>query len=116
MALVFRQLFDARSATYTYLLADSETREAVVIDPVFEHARGDAARPRERGLRLRQALAAHVPPDDIAGASLLRAWTGSRIAISAAAGASGMHIALGDGDRIGFGEHTLEARATPGHT
>jgi len=116
MALVFRQLFDARSATYTYLLADPETREAVLIDPVFEHARRDAALIRELELRLRYTLDTHVHADHVTGASMLRAWTGCRIAISAASGASGMDIALRDGDRIRFGEHALEARATPGHT
>ena len=40
--MIFRQLFDPQSSTYTYLLADSATREAVLIDPVFEHARRDA--------------------------------------------------------------------------
>src|SRR5690606_21726393 len=116
MALVFRQLFDARSATYTYLLADPETREAVLIDPVFEHARRDAALIRELELRLRYTLDTHVHADHVTGASMLRAWTGCRIAISAASGASGMDIALRAGDRIRFGEHALEARATPGHT
>ena len=50
--MIFRQLFDAQSSTYTYLLADSLTREAVLIDPVFEHARRDAALIGELGLKL----------------------------------------------------------------
>ena len=116
MTIVFRQLFDARSATYTYLLADPRTRDAVLIDPVFEHARRDAALLRELELRLLCTLDTHVHADHVTGASLLKAWTGSRIAISAASGSSGMDIALADGDRIAFGEHSLEARATPGHT
>ena len=116
MTIVFRQLFDARSAAYTYLLADPRTGDAVLIDPVFEHARRDAALLRELELRLCCTIDTHVHADHVTGASLLKRWTGSRIAISAASGASGMDIALADGDRIAFGGHSLTARATPGHT
>src|SRR5690606_6159197 len=52
----------------------------------------------------------------VTGASVLKRWTGSKIAISAASGASGMDLALQDGDRISFGSRSLEARSTPGHT
>jgi sulfur dioxygenase len=50
--LVFRQLFDPTSSTYTYLLGDSDSTEAIMIDPVFEHVRRDAALLRELGLTL----------------------------------------------------------------
>ena len=52
MPMIFRQLFDPQSSTYTYLVADAATREAVLIDPVFEHARRDAALTGELGLKL----------------------------------------------------------------
>ena len=52
MPLLFRQLFDAQSSTYSYLLADPATREAVLIDPVFEQVRREIALIRELGLRL----------------------------------------------------------------
>jgi glyoxylase-like metal-dependent hydrolase (beta-lactamase superfamily II)/rhodanese-related sulfurtransferase len=114
--MIFRQLFDAQSSTYTYLLADSLTREAVLIDPVFEHARRDAALIGELGLKLLFTLETHVHADHVTGASLLKRRLGSSIAISKASGASGADRALSDGDLVAFGMRTLEARATPGHT
>jgi glyoxylase-like metal-dependent hydrolase (beta-lactamase superfamily II)/rhodanese-related sulfurtransferase len=114
--MIFRQLFDPQSSTYTYLLADSLTREAVLIDPVFEHARRDAALIGELGLKLLFTLETHVHADHVTGASLLKRRLGSKIALSKASGAEGADRYLADGDLIAFGMRTLEARATPGHT
>jgi glyoxylase-like metal-dependent hydrolase (beta-lactamase superfamily II)/rhodanese-related sulfurtransferase len=114
--LVFRQLFDPQSSTYTYLLADPGSREAVLIDPVFEQARRDRALIGELGLKLLWTLETHVHADHVTGAWLHQQRLGSRIAIAAAAGAEGADRMLAHGDRIGFGRRALEARATPGHT
>jgi len=114
--MVFRQLFDPQSSTYTYLLADSLTREAVLIDPVFEHARRDAALIEELGLKLLFTLETHVHADHVTGAALLRRRLASKIALSKDSGAEGADRYLADGDVIAFGMRTLEARATPGHT
>jgi glyoxylase-like metal-dependent hydrolase (beta-lactamase superfamily II)/rhodanese-related sulfurtransferase len=114
--MIFRQLFDPQSSTYTYLLADSATREALLIDTVFEHARRDAALIEELGLKLAWALETHVHADHVTGASLLRRRFGSRIALSKDSGAQGADRALTEGDRVAFGGSALEVRATPGHT
>ena len=114
--MVFRQLFDPQSSTYTYLLADSGTREALLIDPVFEQARRDAALVGELGLRLRWTLETHVHADHVTGAWLLKEKLGSRIAVSGSSGAEGADRYLKDGDAVSFGARSLEARATPGHT
>jgi sulfur dioxygenase len=114
--MIFRQLFDQQSSTYTYLLADSLTREAVLIDPVFEHARRDAALIGELDLKLQYTLETHVHADHVTGAWLLKRRLGSKIAISRASGAEGADRYLADGDSVPFGKHSLEARATPGHT
>lgn len=116
MNLVFRQMHDPRSSTYTYLLADPGRREAVIVDPVLEQARRDSALVRELGLHLLYTLDTHVHADHVTGAWLLKQLTGSRIAIARSAGAEGMDRALEDGERVGFGARYLEARATPGHT
>lgn len=116
MNLIFRQLLDPRSSTYTYLLADPGTRQAVLIDPVFEQARRDAALVRELGLGLLCTLDTHVHADHITGAWLLKRALGSRIGVARSAGARGMDIAIEDGQRLAFGARSLEARATPGHT
>lgn len=116
MTLIFRQLQDPRSSTYTYLLADPETREAVLIDPVFDQARRDEALLRELDLKLLYTLDTHVHADHVTGAWLLKQSTGSRIAVSKASGAEGADLYLEPGDRVAFGPRHLQARATPGHT
>ena len=88
-SVIFRQLHDPRSATYTYLLADPESREAVLIDPVFEQARRDSALIRELGVNLLYTLDTHVHADHITGSWLLKLMTGSRIALAASANADG---------------------------
>ena len=115
-AMIFRQLFDPQSSTYTYLLADAGSREALLIDPVFEQARRDAALLEELGLRLKLTLETHVHADHITGAWLLKQKLGSRIAVAAASGAEGADLYLQPSEQIAFGKQHLEARATPGHT
>src|ERR1044071_7432191 len=114
--LVFRQLFDPQSATYTYLVADRGSREALLVDPVFEQARRDAALIEELGLRLKWTLETHVHADHVTGAWLLRQKLGSKIAISASSGAEGADKYVQPGETVPFGRRHLEARATPGHT
>ena len=114
--MIFRQLFDPQSSTYTYLLADSLTREALLIDPVFEHARRDAALLEELDLKLIFTLETHVHADHVTGASLLRRRLGSKIVLSRDSGAEGADRYLAEGEVVAFGMRTLEARATPGHT
>ncbi len=114
--MIFRQLFDPQSSTYTYLLADPGTREAVLIDPVFEQVQRDGALIGELGLKLVATLETHVHADHVTGAWLLRERFGSAIVLSAASGAQGADRYLTEGERVAFGTRALEARATPGHT
>jgi sulfur dioxygenase len=114
--LIFRQLFDATSSTYTYLLGDTASGQALLIDPVFEHVRRDSALLRELGLALTATLETHVHADHVTGAWLLKQRTGSRILGSADGGAQGLDSALAHGDRVAFGARHLQVRATPGHT
>jgi sulfur dioxygenase len=114
--LVFRQLFDPVSSTYTYLLGCSATGEAVMIDPVFEQVRRDAALISELGLKLRWTLETHVHADHVTGAWLLNGRLGSGIALAEASGAAGADRLLKDGEKVAFGKRSLEVRATPGHT
>lgn len=113
---LFRQLFDPQSSTYSYLLGDRATGEAILIDPVFEQAARDAALIRELDLRLVATVDTHAHADHVTGAWLLRKRLGAKIAISAASGAEGADIRVADGDRIRFGERHVTALATPGHT
>ena len=118
--MIFRQLFDAQSSTYTYLLADSATREAVLIDPVFEHARRDAALIEELGLKLLWTLETHVHADHVTGASLLKRRFGSGIAWQAAGAPVQLRTSLPSvwivaaGLLVGFGTR-MGSGCTSGH-
>jgi sulfur dioxygenase len=114
--LIFRQLFDAQSSTYTYLLGDSTSGEAVLIDSVFEQARRDSALINELGLTLKWTLETHIHADHVTGAWLLKKRCGSSIALSEHGNADGADRLLKHSERIAFGKHHLEVRATPGHT
>ncbi len=114
--MLFRQLFDVASSTYTYLLADAHQREAVLIDPVYEQHDRDAALIRELGLTLTVTLDTHCHADHVTGAWLMHKAFGSRIGLAATYGAENVDLPLMNGDRVRFGRHTLEVRATPGHT
>src|SRR5690606_23980211 len=102
--LIFRQLFDPQSSTYTYLLADSRSAEAILIDPVFEQAARDAALINELKLKLVATVDTHAHADHITAAWLHRHRLGSRIAVSAASGAEGADIRVAEGDRVSFGD------------
>ncbi len=114
--MIFRQLFDQVSSTYTYLLADEVTHHAVLVDPVFEQHKRDAALVRELGLELVCTLDTHCHADHVTGAWLMKAALGSKIGLSHAYGASNVDVELRPGDVVRFGAQTLEIRATPGHT
>jgi sulfur dioxygenase len=114
--LIFRQLFDPQSSTYTYLLGDSASRAAVLIDPVFEQVRRDVALIGELGLTLIATLETHVHADHVTGASLLKQRTGSKVMVAKASGAAGADRYLVQDDVIAFGARRLLVRATPGHT
>jgi len=114
--MIFRQLFDPQSSTYTYLLADSATREALLIDPVFEHARRDGALIEELGVKLVWTLETHVHADHVTGAWLLKCRFGSAIALSKDSGAEGADRYLAEGESVVFGRRSVDVRATPGHT
>jgi sulfur dioxygenase len=114
--MIFRQLFDPTSSTYTYVLGDAASGEALIVDPVLEHWQRDAALVRELGLRLVLTLETHVHADHVTGAWWLKHDSGCGIAVGASSGADGADRLLHHGDRVQFGDRHLEVRATPGHT
>lgn len=115
-AMIFRQLLDAETSTLTYLLADAATREALLIDCVFEQHLRDLALIRELDLTLLATLETHVHADHVTGAWLMQQALGNRIGVSARAGAAGADLEFVDGDVVRAGSVALEVRATPGHT
>lgn len=114
--MIFRQLFDRDTWTYTYLLADPDTREAVIIDPVLERVERDIQLIAELGLELVYALDTHVHADHITGAGELRYRLGAISAVSEVANVPCADRRLIHGEVLTFGKYRLEARSTPGHT
>ncbi len=114
--MLFRQLFDRNTSTYTYLLADEASHQAILIDPVVEHHERDLELITELGLTLLYVLETHVHADHVTGASKLRQKLGAKTAVGARGGANCADIQLAHGQRIVFGAESLEVRETPGHT
>jgi sulfur dioxygenase len=114
--MLFRQLFDPESSTYTYLLADEESRKAAIIDPVQEQSARDLELIRELGLELIYTLETHVHADHVTGSGALRDATGAKVVVSSAAGVGCADLAVEDGAVLSLGRYTIRAITTPGHT
>ncbi len=114
--MVFRQLFDPNTSTYTYMLADPDAREAILIDTVKEQVDRDVEILEELGLKLVATLETHVHADHVTGAWLLQQKLGSQILYPARSGVQGADRLLDEGDEVHFGRHAIFVRLTPGHT
>jgi sulfur dioxygenase len=110
------QLFDPASSTYTYVLFDQVSREALIIDPVDEQLERDLASLREYGLKLVWAVETHAHADHITSAGKLAELAGARTAAPAGCGIGTAGVQLQHGDTLQFGGETLRALHTPGHT
>jgi sulfur dioxygenase len=110
------QLFDAASSTYTYLLCDDTTRDAIIIDPVDTQMQRDLDTLRSHGLQLRYIVETHAHADHITSAGGLIEHTGAQTATPAGCGIMPSALQLQDGDVLHFGSQTLRALHTPGHT
>lgn len=114
--MLFRQLFDTETSTYTYLLADEETREAVIIDSVRDQVERDVQVANELNLKVLYSLETHIHADHVTGSGVLRHRLGLKTVTSKHGGADCSDLHVDDGDVIKFGKHAIEVRATPGHT
>ncbi|MBA4262496.1 MAG: MBL fold metallo-hydrolase [Comamonadaceae bacterium] len=110
------QLFDADSSTYTYVLFDQTTREALIIDPVQEQIARDLDTLSEYGLKLVWTVETHAHADHITSAGQLAELTGARTVAPAGCGIGTAGTQLAHGDVLRFGAETLLALHTPGHT
>lgn len=114
--MIFRQLFEKKSSTYTYLLADEVSAEAILIDPVREEVDGYIRLLNELGLTLVMAIDTHVHADHVTALGLLRERTGCKSMMGLQAKADCVSGRFADGDRLVFGRYALQAIYTPGHT
>ena len=110
------QLFDPASSTYTYVLFDENSREALIIDPVDEQIERDLAALRQYGLTLLWTVETHAHADHITSAGLLAEHTGARTAAPDGCGITTAAVQLRDGDALEFGGQKIRALHTPGHT
>lgn len=114
--MIFRQLFDQSTWTYTYLLADPETKEAALIDTVKEQVQRDLKLVEELGLKLKYVMDTHVHADHITGADDIRKATGAQSVVSVDAHVACADIQLSDDSHVELGRHRIRALSTPGHT
>ena len=114
--MLFRQLLDRETWTYTYLVADPQTGEAALVDPVLEQVERDVQLLQELGLTLRYALDTHVHADHITGTGKLRELTGCLGVVPAGAQVTCADRLLQDGEVLQVGAIPIQAIATPGHT
>lgn len=113
--MIFRQLFDQDTWTYTYLVGDPATRKAALIDPVLEKVERDLQLIRELGLELTHVLETHVHADHVTAAGQLRKLAGATV-YAHRNGADCVDVHVGDGDEIKVGELVFRVLETPGHT
>lgn len=114
--MLFRQLFEKKSSTYTYLLADLETRAALLIDPVLETFERDAKLLRDLELRPQFTVETHIHADHVTSAQRFRSEFGTRSIGPTRGGASCADRHVDHGDVIEMGALRLHVRSTPGHT
>ena len=114
--MIFRQLFEQESSTYTYLIGCEKTRKAALIDTVKSEVPQYIQLLRELNLTLVYALDTHTHADHITGAGALRDLTGCTTLLGEEANSTCVSHALRDGEKIPVGELTFTALHTPGHT
>lgn len=114
--IIFHQLFEKESSTYTYLLADIDTREAILIDPVLEMIERDLNLLKELNLHLKLVLDTHVHADHVTASGELRKRTGAKIGLGSFYEITCPDLFLDDGDVLEVGGISIKAIHTPGHT
>ena len=114
--MLFRQLFDKQSSTYTYLIAEKRGGEALIIDPVLENVDHYLRLLRELDLKLLKAIDTHIHADHVTGLGALRDTTRCITVMGEQSGVDVVSMRVADGDRVTAGNITLNAMYTPGHT
>ncbi len=114
--MIFRQLFDKDSSTYTYLLADPKTSQGLIIDPVKHCFERDRALIQRLNIQLKFVLETHIHADHITAAHLFREKMHCKIAFGKKAAAKCADLMLQDGEVIRLNSIKVKVIATPGHT
>ena len=114
--MIFKQLFDQKSSTYTYLIASSKGREALIIDPVLENVSDYIILLKELDLRLVKVIDTHIHADHVTGASKLKNITKCSTIMGDHTPADAVEIRVKDDECINLENLKIKAMYTPGHT
>ena len=114
--MIFKQLFDQKSSTYTYLIASSKGREALIIDPVLENVKDYIILLKELDLRLVKVIDTHIHADHVTGASKLKDITKCSTIMGDHTPADAVEIKVKDDEFINLENLKIKAMYTPGHT
>ncbi|MGY6277085.1 MBL fold metallo-hydrolase [Methylomonas sp. MgM2] len=114
--MIFRQLFETETSTYSYLLGCERSRRALIIDPVVSEIEVYADLLQSLNLKLIYTMETHVHADHVTGAGLLREKLGSKSVVHRDAGAMCADLLVTDGVTLQVGDLEIEVRHTPGHT
>tara|TARA_B100000886_G_scaffold187063_1_gene128454 strand:- start:605 stop:1285 length:681 start_codon:yes stop_codon:yes gene_type:complete len=114
--MIFKQLFDQKSSTYTYLIASAEGREALIIDPVIENVHQYIQLLKQLDLRLVKVIDTHIHADHVTGASKLKDITKCSTIMGDLTPAESVEIKVKDDEYIDLDNLKIRAMYTPGHT
>ena len=114
--MIFRQVFDNKSSTYTYLIASAKGREAVIIDPVIENVESYIKLLQELDLKLVKVIDTHIHADHVTGASKLKDITKCTTIMGNHTPAESVEIKVKDDEYINLDNLKIKAMYTPGHT
>ncbi len=114
--MIFRQVFDNKSSTYTYLIASAKGREAIIIDPVLENVKIYIKLLKNLDLKLVKVLDTHIHADHITGASKLKKITNCSTIMGEHTPAEAVEIKVKDDEIIKIDKLEIKAMYTPGHT
>ena len=114
--MIFEQLFDKKSSTYTYLIASNKGREALIIDPVLDNVEDYINLLNKLDLKLVKVIDTHIHADHVTGASKLKNQTNCTTIMGDKTPADSVEIKVGDGEIIKLDQLEIKALHTPGHT
>jgi len=114
--MIFKQVFDQKSSTYTYLIASAKGREAVIIDPVIDNVEKYISLLQELDLKLVKVIDTHIHADHITGASKLKKATNCSTIMGEHTPADAVEIKVKDGEKVKIDQIEIKAIYTPGHT
>mgnify|MGYP005714495013 FL=1 len=114
--MIFKQVFDNKSSTYTYLIASAKGREAVIIDPVIENVDSYLGLLNELDLKLVKVIDTHIHADHITGASKLKKVTNCSTIMGEHTPADAVEVKVKDEEIIKIDQIEIKAMYTPGHT